>query len=251
MTMSQNGWTASSNPSAIGVNNPKVPGTNVYFPGGVKGGDVTTVLMYVAEQFNAHVQALHSGWCWGYDYKPIEGSSEVSNHASGTAIDMNAPDHPMGKAGTFTSAQVAVIRKILSYCGGVVRWGGDYTGRKDEMHFEINGNAAAVKKLAAKIKGTPATPTPPAPKPPTQGATVKLGDTGTEVRKIQTFLRTVFPAYRETVSVQRGTLIAVDGTYGAQTVAWVKEFQTRAGITVDGIVGPVTLAKMRGYGLVN
>lgn len=158
MTTSQNGWAASSNPKSIGVVSMHVG--SVTFPQGVKSGDVLTVLQYVATQFNATVEKLRAGWCWGYDYKPIEGSTTISNHASGTAIDLNAPEHPMGSSGTFGTKAKAAIRKIINDCDDVVRWGGDYTGRKDEMHFEIIGNAAAVAKLAAKLSG--GTSTPPA-----------------------------------------------------------------------------------------
>src|SRR5690606_27057234 len=75
---------------------------------------------------------------WGYAERPIRGSSVISNHASGTAIDLNATKHPLGASGTFTSTQVTRIREILAVTRNHVRWGGDYTGRKDEMHFEIN-----------------------------------------------------------------------------------------------------------------
>ena len=54
-------------------------------------------------------------------------------------------------SGTFTGAQVTAIRAILSEVGGVIKWGGDYNSRKDEMHFEIDGTEAAVKAAAAKL----------------------------------------------------------------------------------------------------
>jgi hypothetical protein len=151
MTTSQNGWPASPNKSAIGIVDATVPGTDVVFPQGVKDGDVKTVLMYVADQFNKTVEPLKAGDCWGYYYRNIQGSTTVSNHASGTAIDLNAPAHPMGKAGTFSATQTAAISNIIRYCEGVVRWGGNYSARKDEMHFEINADAAAVARVAAKI----------------------------------------------------------------------------------------------------
>jgi hypothetical protein len=156
MTNSQNGWTASDNKSSLGIVNPTVAGVD--FPNGVRGGDVETVLVYVASQFHKTVEALHDGWCWGYFYKKISGSNSLSNHSSGTAIDLNAPNHPLGKSGTFNVAQRTAIRAILHTCEGVVRWGGDYNGRKDEMHFEIVGNAAAVKRVASKLRGTQAGP---------------------------------------------------------------------------------------------
>ena len=241
MTTSQNGWPASSNKSDLGIISSTAPGTNVDFPQGVRGGDVSTVLMYVASEFHKHVEPLHDGWCWGFAYREIEGSSQLSNHSSGTAIDVNAPSHPMGQSGSFSGAQVNAIRVILTFCDGAVRWGGDYTGRKDEMHFEINVNASALARVAAKIRGG-STPPPPA------STELKLGSTGEVVRQIQRFLLSVFPAYRNSVSVRKGVPIVVDGTFGPQTDAWVKEFQRRSGLVQDGIVGPATFAKMRSFG---
>lgn len=241
MATSQNGWPASPNKESIDIGTPKVPDTDVDFPQGVKNGDVTTVLMYVASQFHHNVEPLHDGWCWGYFYRVIEGSSTLSNHSSGTAIDLNAPDHPMGRRGTFSSAQVMQIRRILKTCGGVVRWGGDYSSRPDEMHFEIVGTPQAVSRLAVTLRSL-VPPTPPTTH------LVQKGDTGTEVEHYQHFLRETFPAYRTEVTVKQGELITVDGDFGDQTEAWVKEFQKRTSLDQDGIIGPLTHQKMKEYG---
>lgn len=244
MATSQNGWPASPDKTKLGIESPKVPGTNVDFPQGILKGNVTTVLLYVAEQFHAHVEPLVDGTCWGFFYREIEGSDVLSNHSSGTAIDLNAPKHPMGKSGTFNSAQVSEIRKILSFCEGVVRWGGDYSSRKDEMHFEINKNAASVASLASKIHAL--TNPPPAPIP--HDTVLQKGDAGVPVMRLQSFFRDVFPSYRNSVTVRPGQLITVDGVFGDQTKAWVLEFQARVHVTRDGIVGPNTLYKLRQYG---
>ncbi len=59
---------------------------------------------------------------------------------------------------------------------------------------------------------------------PAAGAVVvKRGDRGDAVRKVQAALD-----------------IAVDGAFGAQTEAAVKDFQQRKGLTADGVVGPKT-----------
>lgn len=150
MSTSQNGWSV----DLTGALQDRSEVAGVAFPNGVRKGDVATVLFYVARRFHAEVEPLHPGWCWGWYVKTIEGTSAISNHASGTAIDLNAPAHPMGRRGSFSSAKVTAIHRILADCDGVVRWGGDYTGRPDEMHFEINAGAAAVAKLAAKIGTT-------------------------------------------------------------------------------------------------
>ena len=222
---SQNGWPASSSPSAIGITALTVGGHS--FPSGVRGGQVHTILGYVARRFHTEVEGLITPGCWGYNYRVISGSTSLSNHASGTAIDCNAPRHPLGASGTFSSTQVSRIRSILSYCNGVVRWGGDYSGRKDEMHFEINVRPgdSRIAPLVTKIGGT----TPP---PAATWSTVKSGATGFRVTTIQHLLRA------------RGQSLTVDGVFGAITVSKVKAFQTSRGLVADGVVGPKTWAAL-------
>lgn len=150
MLRSQNGWEAHADRDEIGVEPLVVLG--VSFPGGVRAGAVATILGYVAEQMHRRVEPMVVGWCWGYAYREIVGSTIYSNHASGTAIDYNAPNHGRGARGTFTAAQVREIRKILAEVGNVVRWGGDYSGSSvDEMHFEINAGGKAVQAAADRL----------------------------------------------------------------------------------------------------
>ncbi|GAA0492811.1 hypothetical protein Ade02nite_69580 [Paractinoplanes deccanensis] len=152
MPHSQNGWVAGKPEEFGGLDKSPVPGTTVKLPQGVRRGDVATVLLYVAEQFHRTVEPLRPKQCWGYAYRVIRGSSKLSNHASGTAIDLNAPAHPLGAKGTFTAKEIIAIRKILAFCDGTVRWGGDYRGRRDEMHFEIVQPASDVALIAKKIR---------------------------------------------------------------------------------------------------
>lgn len=148
MANSQNGW-----PVATAGQQDRSAVHGVTVPNGVLAGDVATVLHHLMDRFHREVEPLRYGSCWGWFVKNIEGSTSISNHASGTAIDLNAPDHPMGVRNTFSSSKRAAIRRILDDLDGVVRWGGDYTGRPDDMHFEINKSAAAVHAVAVRIKG--------------------------------------------------------------------------------------------------
>jgi hypothetical protein len=134
MPTSQNGWAASASKRDIGVQPFSVIG--VEFPGGVRAGDVATLFSYLVRRFHYEVEPLHPGWCWGWAYRDVRGGTNLSNHASGTAVDINAPAHPLGTK-TFSQSQRATIREIVSTCMGAVRWGGEYSGRVDEMHFEI------------------------------------------------------------------------------------------------------------------
>lgn len=58
--------------------------------------------------------------------------------------------------------------------------------------------------------------------------TLRLGDNGSEVRKLQTALN------------RAGATLTVDGAYGPKTVQAVRNFQEDYGLTVDGICGPAT-----------
>ena len=80
------------------------------------------------------------GHCWGYAPRKIRGSTtRWSNHAWGLAVDFNAPAHPMGVAGTW-GVHGPAVSQIANDLG--FRWGGDYSGRKDDMHFEYMGTPA-------------------------------------------------------------------------------------------------------------
>jgi peptidoglycan hydrolase-like protein with peptidoglycan-binding domain len=45
-----------------------------------------------------------------------------------------------------------------------------------------------------------------------------------------------------------GRYLLVDGIFGRQTEAWVKEFQRRTGLSQTGVVNRTTLTKLRQYG---
>jgi hypothetical protein len=139
LTTSQNGWPVSDNPSDLGIVPLVVGGVN--FGGGVRGGKVHDALAYVASAIHSRVQRLNSTYgCWGYSYREnVNSPGEWSNHASGTAIDINATLHgnDVPTSESWTDAQVAEIHKILDELNGVVRWGGDYQNTVDSMHFEV------------------------------------------------------------------------------------------------------------------
>lgn len=128
----------------------------VQFPGGVRAGDPATAFRYLLTEFNARVEPLVVGWCWGYTYKENANSpGQYSCHAGGVAVDVNAPDH--GNGGSqyegFTSDQVAAIRQIMAELPAF-QWGADYAGTKDAMHFELHPDVSAAE-LAGLVAGLP------------------------------------------------------------------------------------------------
>lgn len=103
---------------------------------------------------------------WGHAIRPVRGqTSGYSNHASGSAADANATRHPLGKVGTFRYtvrgllAELRIRAYLRLVLRGVLRWGGDYRNRKDEMHIEvadgvgIAGAERAARRLMTRGRG--------------------------------------------------------------------------------------------------
>lgn len=163
MATSQNGW-----PVLSGYGDKKLVKIP-YITGKVLGGDVAWVLQDFVSWFHVNIEPLDKGVDddWGFAPRPIAGTSVISNHASGTAIDLNAVRHPMFRD-TMNDATENKIRLRLKRYKGAIRWGGDYrTGRIDQMHFEVNVTQAKLKRIVDELKTgkVPPTITPTAPKP--------------------------------------------------------------------------------------
>ena len=96
-------------------------------------------------------------------------------------------------------------------------------------------DAATQKKLdstsAVKANGSTATTTTTTTT--TTDGTLKKGDSGTAVKELQKRLKEL--GYYTS---------SIDGSYGAQTVAAVKAFQKKNGLTADGVAGSTTLKKL-------
>ena len=214
MSVSQNGWPVFTAPP---------PATTPHITGRVRPGDVDLVLTWLGDQFNNRVEHIIQEWSWGWAPRPVRGSvATTSNHASGTAVDFNAPAHVLGKRGTFSQRQNIAIRAILRELEGVVRWGGDYVNRADEMHFEIIANAAAVHRVAEKIRnGTIGGAKPWSWNP----------DVISDLNKVQ-----------EQFQIAQGTREGnVQRFHGVARIQWA------LGVTIDGYVGPKTVAAWRQF----
>lgn len=146
---SSNGWEASQDPAAIDIKSYQVPGTKVKLR---CAEAVAPLLIGFAADFHELIEPIDEGALddWGYAFRNIRGVTEkLSNHASGTAIDLNAPKHPLGAVGTFPAEKVPMIRALAKKYG--LRWGGDYVNRKDEMHFEIDITPVKAAALIVKL----------------------------------------------------------------------------------------------------
>lgn len=126
----------------------------------VRAGDVATILDYVARRFHTRVESLTEldgpADEWGYAYRKVRGGRSLSNHASGTAIDLNATRHPFRTKATrnFSRAQIRECESIVAACGGTVRW----LSGHDPMHWEIapigrGGSPSQLARVATRLRG--------------------------------------------------------------------------------------------------
>lgn len=157
MPKTENGWNVIEDQSDKQLTVVRLAGSNV--PLRVHR-DAARLLAYVAVRFDKEVLPLKKnnkpGFQddGGYNLRKIDGSSTYSNHASGTAIDLNWQSFPMFKR-KMTNKQVEACRAIVADCEGLITWGGDYRpSRVDQMHFEVSKGvtAAEIKKFVARLK---------------------------------------------------------------------------------------------------
>ena len=77
----------------------------------------------------------------GFNYRTIRGGDKLSQHAFGTAIDLNAATNPRLQPGQKVVTDLpADIGEIAAKYG--LEWGGNWT-RPDAMHFEWTGGSGA------------------------------------------------------------------------------------------------------------
>lgn len=153
MEKSYNGWPAS-----------KTLKTRVISP--VRGlklriadnDNLEAVFTYLVVNYHRRVDNVlkpHPADDWGYNYRAnVNNPTELSNHSSGTAVDLDATEHPnsVAVAKTFTSAQIKEIHAILHELLGTVNWGGDYRHTVDGMHFEIAVSPGQLQNIGRAIR---------------------------------------------------------------------------------------------------
>lgn len=159
-----------------------------------------------------------------------------SNHLSGTAIDINAPQWPWGVR-KMPQDLINKINSLLAFYEGAIYWGRNWN-RPDEMHFQLHWpeGDARYARIISKVTGATA---PGVPNTPTVKYYAQKRDNNGRVRHLQEYLNAAFGSYSK---------LTVDGDFGPATEAVVKEFQKRSKLGADGIVGPATLAELKKHG---
>ncbi|MFJ1600893.1 hypothetical protein [Streptomyces sp. NPDC088261] len=153
---SQNSWPVIDSDRAEKF---RIEGTNVDVA--LLGGDVATVLLYVARRFSYELGALRSAEVVGHTADRQVGVGFESNHLSGTALAIRPLLYPLGasKDTGMSTSERTVVDDILADCSGVVSWGGELAPVK-ESHFQIDVPPADARlvRLARRIQGWDDTP---------------------------------------------------------------------------------------------
>lgn len=150
---SYNGWTASKTLATVVIE--PVKGCRLRVR---KNQNVESVFTYLVRQYHKRVDTVlepHPMDDWGFAFRAnVNDPNELSNHSSGTAIDLDATEHPNGvpTSRTFTLAQINEVHKILKELDDTVRWGGDYTHTVDAMHFEICVPPGQLQVIGRKLR---------------------------------------------------------------------------------------------------
>ena len=194
----------------------------------------------------------------GHDIWFMWGMGSSGEHATGHALDLMVKNEA---AGDFVRNYIWANRARLRLRHvlweqhitstvvqpGVRRLMGD-RGNSTENHFDHNhvrfypGAYRASSLVTPVVKPKPKPKPVPGKKPTVKVRTLRRGSEGADVKRLQSELNRVFPGYP-------GPKLVVDGDFGKNTEDDVKEFQRRAGLTPDGVVGPKTRAKLKSMGV--
>jgi hypothetical protein len=146
---SYNGYPASKDPAEIKIKSYPVKGTDRKLR---CAESVGPLLAAFAAEFHELIEPIDEGTFddWAYAYRMVRGNpTKLSCHSSGTAIDLNATKHPLGKYDTFPAEKVPMIRALAKKYG--LKWGGDFKSRPDDMHFEVTVTPVKAKELITKL----------------------------------------------------------------------------------------------------
>lgn len=235
-----------------------LPGVNVYIDRRAYAAFVA--LADIIERHGYEVRSRDTG---SYNCRYIKGTSAMSSHAWGIAVDINWSTNPYRTDRLVTDMPRDMIEEIeaLRTVSGhqVFRWGGDWDGRPetphsnyDAMHFEV---VATPTELATGIDfdadDTPPRPTPPPTTKPVQKrawedalvaglptiSEKRTPRNSPDTKRAQALVNTTRRSHQQ---------LKEDGWFGEKTDRAVRVFQKNHGLVKDGIVGPNTWSALLG-----
>lgn len=191
----------------------------------------------------AHGYATRKADTGAYNCRQITGGTGYSLHAYGTALDINWSTNPYGKKliTDMPAAMVTDIKAIRTISGVAVwRWGGDYSGNKDAMHFEVIASpaeiAAGVAHAASGVGTMSSDPLDVVAAFIASKPLLREGDRSNAVAELWDFLE--------------GSGVFEDGMrsslpiFGPATNRAVIRYQASRNLEPDGKVGPLTWSSL-------
>ena len=130
-------------------------------------GEAVEAVLALSTCLTAHKYPTRKDDTGAFNCRVITGGTGYSLHAYGVALDINWSTNPYGPTliSDMPAAMVdAILRLRTRNAAPVFRWGGNYAGNKDAMHFEI---VCDPHDLATGIDPTtlPQLAPPPTPQP--------------------------------------------------------------------------------------
>ena len=183
-------------------------------------------------EIGCYVDEDNTAWCnsnWASNCRSI--SIETSNDKTGG--DWHVSD-----------ASLDSLIKLIADIARRYKFGTLVRGKNITWHSMYAATACPGPYLLSKInyiidKANEINSDTPSSFLPSRGY-IKLGDKSENISKLATFMRKTFPSYTSAK--------ALGNLYGPYLMASIKEFQKRTGLVADGMVGPLTLAKLVQYG---
>lgn len=167
-----------------------------------------------------------AGWTYWYLH--------LNNDTPGTDDGANPARWALGPG--MAKGAVVTAGQVVGYVGD----SGNAEGAGSQVHFEIeqpggtNVNPYASLRAAAPPATVVAPPASPTASPTVAGERMlRRGLSGPDVL-----------AWQQALVAELGPLFVPNGVFGPATEAATKQFQASAGLTVDGIVGPLTRRAM-------
>lgn len=152
MALAQNGWVGISSASS-----PLLHDWNIPCKGGIRSvplhrGSAGFLLCHFAMWWDDTIDQIIGGTFdeWGWSYRYIGDTRTLSNHAPGTALDIDATQFPQGRH-NLTDTQRSLLARRMTFFSGTLAHGAFYRTTVDEMHVEVTAMMPAVEKKARAL----------------------------------------------------------------------------------------------------
>lgn len=172
---------------------------------------------------------------WAYNCRVIAGTSSLSLHSAGIAIDIDPVENPFAAgdpfAGKLQPDHVSAALAIRNDRGARLwSWGGHWA-KPDRMHFQLDRGPTDMRVDWSTVPGIGEHETTPDEE---DDVTLEMGADNPAVKRFQDCLlawdRDALPEY------------GADGTFGNETAAWVRRFQGAFGLEETGVIDGITAA---------